>query len=228
MKQLTKVIWALAVVISVGLNFYFGRQLAGKKRVEGKFKVEKVLDGDSLVIDLDQTVRLANLDAPQLELCHGKEAKEGLEDLVLGEYVGIERIGRDKFGRIIGLVHLNGQFVNEIIVRRGWAKYAGGGSGNKERVELIKKAAEEAKEEGLGVWNPKCYQKENLENPKCLIKGNIGKHDGTKTYHFPGCAEYERTVVELDLGEQWFCTEEEAQKAGYQKSKHCYGKKYKG
>jgi len=31
----------------------------------------------------------------------------------------------------------------------------------------------------------------------------------------------------LDLGEQWFCSEKEAQEAGYKKSEHCYGKKYK-
>jgi len=43
-----------------------------------------------------------------------------------------------------------------------------------------------------------------------------------KTYHSPGCSEYERMVVELDIGEQWFCSEEEARKAGFTKSEHCF------
>ena len=43
-----------------------------------------------------------------------------------------------------------------------------------------------------------------------------------KIYHYPGCSEYEQTVVELDIGEQWFCSEEEARKAGFTKSEHCF------
>lgn len=57
-------------------------------------------------------------------------------------------------------------------------------------------------------------------NPDCSIKGNIGKSYLEKTYHLPGCSEYERTVVELDLGEEWFCAEKEATEAGYRKSEH--------
>jgi hypothetical protein len=78
----------------------------------------------------------------------------------------------------------------------------------------------------LGVWSPRCYQMENPEKPECAIKGNIGKSDGKKIYHFPGCNEYARTVVELDQGEQWFCSEAEALRAGYVKSEHCNGKEY--
>lgn len=37
----------------------------------------------------------------------------------------------------------------------------------------------------------------------------------------PHCSEYNRTVIELHLGEEWFCSEKEASKAGYTKSKNC-------
>jgi len=227
MKGIGKMAGVLIVMISVGLNFYFGKQLVDFKEIEGKHKVYKVLDGDSIVIELEQAVRLANLDAPEVGFCYGERAKENIEKLILGKYVRIERIGRDSFGRIIGMVYLNGQLINEIVVRNGWAKYTSGSSTNEERKELIKKVGREAKEKELGVWSSECYQTENLENPDCSIKGNIGKSDRVKIYHFPGCNEYERTVVELNLGEQWFCTEKEAQEAGYKKSDHCHGKKYK-
>jgi micrococcal nuclease len=213
------------IVILTALNLHFYRQLEDYKEIQGKYKVVRVLDGDSFVIDLDQTVRLANLDAPELEFCYGKEAKENLEKLLSEKYVKIEGAGRDKFGRILGMVYLNGQFINGMIVKNGWARYASGGSENQvgqKKAELIRKSAHEAQDQGLGIWSPKCYQKENLENPACVIKGNIGKSYEEKTYHLPGCSEYERTVVERDLGEQWFCTEEEAQKAGYRKSEHCF------
>lgn len=209
----------LLVIVSVGLNFFLYHQLIGFRETKGKYEVVEVLDGDSFVVDLDQTIRLTDLDAPNMGRCLSEEAKRRLEELVLGKYVEIEAVGKDEFKRTIALVYVDGQLVNEVMVREGLAKYLSGGSREK---ELVRQVAEEAKEKALGVWSPKCYQKENTENPDCLIKGNIGKHDRVKVYHLPGCSEYNRTVVELDLGEEWFCTEEEAKKAGYRKSEHCF------
>ena len=50
------------------------------------------------------------------------------------------------------------------------------------------------------------------KNGKGLIKGNINSKK-EKIYHMPGGAYYDRTIAE-----EWFKTEEEAQKAGYRKS----------
>lgn len=49
---------------------------------------------------------------------------------------------------------------------------------------------------------------------KCRIKGNInGK--GDKIYHLPGTANYDDTRINTSAGERWFCTEKEAQAAGW-------------
>lgn len=212
----------MLVAVLAGLNIYLGMEVAQLRKAKAGFKVIEVLDGDSFLIPPGQTIRLANLDAPEIGLCFGQEAKEKLEGLILGQYVEIEKVGRDSFGRTIGLVYLNGQLVNTIAAENGWAKYASGGTEAKEVAELIKQRAKETKKKQLGVWSEKCYQKVNPINPKCNIKGNIGKHDRVKIYHLPGCSEYERAVVELSFGEKWFCTEKEAIKAGYQKSRHCF------
>ena len=87
--------------------------------------------------------------------------------------------------------------------------------------EKINEAVESARNKQVGIFSQACSQTENIDNPKCNIKGNIGKHDRKKYYHLPVCAEYNRTVVELHLGEQWFCSEKEAIKEGYTKSKNC-------
>ena len=187
---------------------------------------QKVNKSNFFSIPPDQTIRLAKLDAPELEFCFGKEAKEGLEELILNRDVKIEKAGKDSFNRIIALVYLNNQLVNETMIKNGWAKYASGGviEEDKQITELLKERGREAKENQSGIWSEKCYQETNIANPKCDIKGNLGKHEHgeKKTYHYPGCSEYDRTIVELDLGEQWFCTEEEAVKAGYKKSEHCF------
>jgi len=56
-----------------------------------------------------------------------------------------------------------------------------------------------------------------LEQPKpdgqCRIKGNIS--DSGRIYHVPGSDTYERVGIDTSKGERWFCTEEEARKAGW-------------
>jgi hypothetical protein len=51
----------------------------------------------------------------------------------------------------------------------------------------------------------------------CQIKGNISV-DGTKIYHVPGGEWYEKTKIDAQRGERWFCSEEEARAAGWRKS----------
>lgn len=55
--------------------------------------------------------------------------------------------------------------------------------------------------------------------PECLIKGNVNSK-GEKIFHVPGGVSYNRTVVDPEHGEAWFCTEEEAVAAGFRKALH--------
>ncbi|MFA6254601.1 MAG: hypothetical protein WC675_01035 [Patescibacteria group bacterium] len=54
----------------------------------------------------------------------------------------------------------------------------------------------------------------------CDIKGNINQQ-GEKTYHLKECDKYSQVSISLRKGEKWFCSEAEAQAAGYKKSKNC-------
>lgn len=53
---------------------------------------------------------------------------------------------------------------------------------------------------------------------QCLIKGNIDDN-GQRIYHLPGGYYYDFTVITESRGERWFCTETEAQAAGWRRSK---------
>ncbi|KIZ00113.1 Succinoglycan biosynthesis protein exoI [Monoraphidium neglectum] len=48
----------------------------------------------------------------------------------------------------------------------------------------------------------------------CVIKGNINSK-GEKIYHTPESGAYERTIVEPEKGERYFCTAAEAEAAGF-------------
>lgn len=51
-------------------------------------------------------------------------------------------------------------------------------------------------------------------DPKCAIKGNIGS-SGSKIYHVPGGAFYDRTNIDTAAGERWFCSAKDAEAAGW-------------
>ncbi len=53
-------------------------------------------------------------------------------------------------------------------------------------------------------------------NTDCLIKGNINNDE--KIYHMPDGQFYNRTIIDTSKGEKWFCSEIEAQTAGWRKS----------
>lgn len=53
----------------------------------------------------------------------------------------------------------------------------------------------------------------------CQIKGNISSGN-KRIYHVPGSASYADTSINKSTGERWFCSEEEAQAAGWRAPKN--------
>jgi endonuclease YncB( thermonuclease family) len=47
------------------------------------------------------------------------------------------------------------------------------------------------------------------------IKGNISRNGGERIYHVPGSSSYDETRIDVANGERWFCTEEDARRAGW-------------
>ncbi len=53
----------------------------------------------------------------------------------------------------------------------------------------------------------------------CTIKGNISGNTGERIYHVRGGDYYGPTKINIVKGERWFCTEAEAQAAGWRRSR---------
>ena len=219
-KKILGVVGGLLLIPSLIFNFYLYQK---NQKLESVYLVEKVIDGDSIILKNDQSIRLGNINAPEIELCGGQQAKERLEELVLGRIVRLDVFSHDRYNRPLALVYIKNTLVNEVLLKEGWARYDGTPSPQR---ELLKKAYDDAFENKKGIFSSLCLS-EKPEKENCLIKGNIDRNSNKKTYHFPGCSEYERNLVEKDLGESWFCSEKEAEKAGYTKAANCFGKKYK-
>lgn len=54
-------------------------------------------------------------------------------------------------------------------------------------------------------------------SPCDYVKGNIDRQ-GRKLYHLPGTANYDQVVIDEAAGEKVFCTEAQAQEAGFMKA----------
>ena len=87
-------------------------------------KVIMVMDGDTVMVlrgNQKIKVRMANIDAPEKNQTFGKQARESLQELVGKKTVQIDSQAVDQYGRIVGLISVDGRNVNQEQLKRGMA-----------------------------------------------------------------------------------------------------------
>jgi endonuclease YncB( thermonuclease family) len=208
-------ILAVLLLASLGLNAFF--LIQKPMIVTQDYAVLGVIDGDTFLIDGKNKVRLRHVNAPELENCGGPEAKTALEKLIKNKRVRLVNEIPDPWGRDMALVFVGDEMVNKTLISQGLVKYYHDSTPFKDE---LKAAGDKAKENNLGLYG-KCVSK-IPPDPKCVIKGNFDPQKNEYKYFLPNCAQYNYTVVQLDIGEKWFCTEAEAQSAGFVKANTCH------
>ena len=221
-KKKNGLIWGVAG-LSLLLNLVFAWQSWVNKQVtqEGleKGNVVRVIDGDTFDLLDGVRVRLAGADASEYpQGCLSLRSKERLEELILGKEVLLEPLEKDSFGRQLAFVRQDELLIDQALIDEGLAQATNGdhpqyGAG----LLAAQDAAQKAKR---GIWSAACTGEED-----CLIKGSYRRDKDTKIYHLPECYNYSRIVVNQKEGDAWFCSEKEAQEAGFRKSQDCPGEK---
>jgi len=126
----------------------------------GPFRVVRVLDGDTIVLDNGETVRLIGVDAPEIHHSEvpvqrfGEEATEFLKRLAEGFECTLEYEPddiRDKYGRILAYVFVKGRLINAEIISRGYA-YAYTRFPFRRQAEFVT-LEHEARERQYGLWS---------------------------------------------------------------------------
>jgi len=92
-------------------------------------KVIRIIDGDTIEIEGSQKVRYIGIDTPETVhpekavQCFGQEATSKNKELVEGKTIELEKdISEiDKYGRLLRYVFVNQTFVNDYLVREGYA-----------------------------------------------------------------------------------------------------------
>jgi micrococcal nuclease len=203
-----KVVAAGIITTSLGLGFWASKAV---------YTVKEVIDGDTFVTTENRYVRFDSVNAPELNLCLGKEAKEKLSKLVMNRKVFLKVTYSDNYNRLIASVYTTQGNVGEKMLAAGLAIFKDKGT---QKNSTLGKTEAEARAKKIGIYSPLCTQMENPANPKCNIKGNVV--ESGNFYHYSGCQSYSTTIVQLYLGDKWFCTESEAKKAGFTKGKDCH------
>lgn len=122
-------------------------------------RVVGVADGDTVTVldsyKVQHKIRLAGIDAPEKKQAFGNQSKQSLSDLVFGKIVAVETNKRDKYGRQVGKILLDGQDVNLVQVERGMAWFYRQYQREQSAVDrgLYEAAEQEAKEARRGLWS---------------------------------------------------------------------------
>jgi len=188
-----------------------------------------VEDGDTILLN-GKRIHLNGSDAPELkQTCKlpderiqcGEEARDYLVDLIRGRQVECKVRARDVFDRIVADCSAGGRDLQQEMIRAGWAVAFGGGG------KRYREDNNFARTNQRGMWAGefvlpfewrRSFRVQEITfggQGKCLIKGNIDA-DGERRYYKPYERWYERTRVDSNKGEKWFCTEREAKEAGWE------------
>ena len=119
-----------------------------------KGKVVKIADGDTITIQTLNNekikIRLYGIDAPEKKQDYGIKSLDVLKELSYGKTVDVEVKEKDRYGRTVGIVFLNGEEINLKMIETGnawhYKKYA------KEEMSYANAEAE-ARKKKLGLWN---------------------------------------------------------------------------
>lgn len=126
-------------------------------------KVARVIDGDTIELESGEKVRYIGIDSPESvdpnkpEECFAQEAAQKNEDLVLNKEVELEKdvSDVDRYDRLLRYVYADGEMVNEVLVKEGYA-YASAYPPDIKYQDLFDSAQKEAREGEKGLWGDVC------------------------------------------------------------------------
>lgn len=148
--------------------------LKSKELEKDEVIISRVVDGDTIHVinheGREEKVRLLLIDTPESVHPNKQPEKFGQEasDFVKGYLkqgikVELERgnPAKDKYGRTLGYIFVDGVNFNELMVSKGYARVAYVFEPNTKYLSDLKKAEKRARDRGLNIWSIDGYVTEN-------------------------------------------------------------------
>ncbi len=128
-------------------------------------RVKRIVDGDTLVVETagrEDRVRLLRVDTPEIHRAEterreslAREAEEYAQLHLQGRQIRLETAGggeRDRYGRLLAYVLIEGKNFNIELVRQGYSRYETGFGKSQLYGEAFREAEQEARLAGRGLW----------------------------------------------------------------------------
>lgn len=158
-----RAVWTIIVLLILFGYQLYTRSTAPQKftfESAGPFRVERVVDGDTLLLAGKIRVRLIGIDTPESVTPDrpverlGKEASDFTRSLVDGREVMLQydRERHDQHGRVLAYVLVGDSLVNEEIIRAGYSRAETRYPFDSSMKSRFLKAEKEAREAGRGLW----------------------------------------------------------------------------
>jgi micrococcal nuclease len=118
---------------------------------EWQGKVVGVADGDTLTVLRDKTpvkIRLQAVDCPEKAQPFGTKAKQFTSEMVFGKIVTVKVASKDRYGRTVAWVAVDGKSLNEELLRAGMAWHYR----QYDKSEKLTQLEQEARAAKRGLW----------------------------------------------------------------------------
>ncbi|UCG38453.1 MAG: thermonuclease family protein [bacterium] len=154
-------------------------------------RVDRVLDGDTVVIEGGERVRLLGIDAPEKGEPFSELALKRLREMTSGRIVELDVCGeRDPYGRMLALIRVGGENVNSALLREGLALPMLIPPCGRPVAAAVLRDASRALIEGKGLYADPEYEVVSHERAadhigrKVVVKGRVRKlFKGGKAWH---------------------------------------------
>lgn len=116
--------------------------------------VTEVIDGDTFKLSTGERVRLLCINTPENGKPYFKEAKDFLENAILGKKVILEadKTNLDDYRRLLRYVYVDDTLINEVITKEGLAEVLII-KPNMKHCDIIKLAQKIAQGQKKGIWS---------------------------------------------------------------------------
>lgn len=207
-----------------------------------EYELLRIIDWDTFVINIEweeQKVRLIWIDTPEItnSQCLSLEAKDFLTQTTNNNRIFLEtdlsQGSTDSFWRMLAYLFVNWKNVNQLLIEN-WLAYEY--TYNQKKPYTYQKSFIEAENESkanklwlhswicpteqIPSWETTFITQSLSADSDCQIKGNINSSK-EKIYHLPTCKDYNKTKINTENGEKYFCTEQEATDAWWRIAKNC-------
>ena len=150
------------LVLIVALSFWLYRAAIDQptQGVDkyGEGRVKWVIDGDTIILEDDRRVRYAGIDTPERnEPFYWKATRRNIA-LVKGKRVTLvicKEKPRDRYGRILAWVYVDGVDVGAVLLKEGLARVFTAPPCGTKKLEEYREYENMARKKRLGIWSKK-------------------------------------------------------------------------